>query len=405
MKVLFAVPYIFNKQYPEFTRNGTGFGIFVNQIFECVGKEHEAYLVSQVLTKGHGNILPHTLMNVFCHLHVKDVIQGIRWALRYKQSFGGRLRYFFSCINKGYLRYIIKKINPDVVHIHGVGMRSENSIEVCRELKVKYVITLHGLIGLSDSVKAAAWDKEHEKTVLLECEKNGVPVTVISTGIKNRIEEHYLKGKSEMISVVTNATCVEPKESVPYGNLRELYHIPETGRIAVSVGNISFNKNQLQIVEAMDVLLKKGNSDLYVFLCGAERDGGVVKARIKELGLEDRVIMLGFVSYEQMGDIFRQGETTVLASMEEGFGLSIIEGYVHGLPAVTFADLDAVPDLYHEKAMVLCKDRSTEALADAMVQAFNTSWDAKWIQAYSKQYSLEEMEKKYCAVYKIATKE
>lgn len=404
MKVLFMVPYIYKKEHPEFTRNSTGFGILVNQIYECVGKEHEAYLTSYVLTQGHGNILPHTLWQIFTHLHVKDVIQGIRMALRYKQSLGGRLRHFYSCINKGYLRHIIRKTNPDVVHIHGVGTRNAAFFEVCRELNVKHVVTLHGLIGLSDSVKAAPWDKEHEKVVLLECEKLGVPVTVISTGMKRRIEEHYLQGKSKMINVVTNGTNVAPHEGNPYADLRKTYKIPETGRIAVSAGSLCFRKNQLQIVEAMDVLLKKGYSDLYVFLCGTEHDGGAVRCRIAELGLENRVIPLGFVPYEQMTDVFQQAEMTILASIDEGFGLSIIEGFVHGLPAVTFADLDAVPDLYHKNAMVLSEDRSTESLANAIAQALNTSWDGQWIREYSKQFSLEEMAKKYCAVYQSAVK-
>ena len=402
MKVLFAVPYIYDKQYPEFTKNSTGFGILMAQIYGFVGKKCNAYLISHVLTKGYGNILRHTLGDVICHIRWRDLMQGICWAIKYNQPLSGRLRYLYYCINKGYVRHTIQRLRPDIVHINGVGLQSKPYIEVCKELGVEYAVTLHGLIGLNDSVKTPKWNKEHEKEVLLECEKNQIPVTVISTGMKKRIEEHYLKSESQMINVVTNGTNVEAHEGSPYADLRETYRIPETGRIAVSVGNISLRKNQIQIVEAVDVLLKRGCSDLYVFLCGAEFDGGAVKRRITELGLEDRIIPLGFVPYEQMAGVFHQAEMTILASIDEGFGLSIIEGFVHGLPAVTFADLDAVPDLYHEKAMVLSKDRSTEGLASAIDQALKTSWDSEWIRGYSKQFSLEEMAKKYCAVYQSA---
>ncbi len=60
MKVLIATTYIFNHQWPEFTRNCTGFGLMVNDIFESISKETDIYLISQVITKGHGKVIRHT---------------------------------------------------------------------------------------------------------------------------------------------------------------------------------------------------------------------------------------------------------------------------------------------------------------------------------------------------------
>ena len=192
MKVLFAVPYIYDKQYKEFTKNSTGLGIILTQIYENIAKNNDAYLISHVLTKGHGGILPHTFGNVLRHMRLKDLIRGIRWMLTYKQSLSGRLGYFYFCINKGYILHTIQQLQPDLVHIHGVNIPNKPYIEACEELGVKYVITLHGLKGLDESVKTPLWNKKYEKEVLLNCEKNNIPVTVISTGIKNRIEKHYL---------------------------------------------------------------------------------------------------------------------------------------------------------------------------------------------------------------------
>ena len=53
----------------------------------------------------------------------------------------------------------------------GLCMQSKTFIDVCEELKIKYVVTMHGLICLDESVFAPSWDKEHEKEVVLDCEK------------------------------------------------------------------------------------------------------------------------------------------------------------------------------------------------------------------------------------------
>ena len=399
MKVLFAVPYIYDKNYKEFTNNSTGLGIILTEIYAQVAKSNDAYLISHVLTKGHGNILRHTLWSIFRHLCWKDLAQGIQWACKYKQKLFGRIRYLYYCINKGYIRYAIRKLQPDVVHIHGVGLPCKLYVEVCQELDIKYVVTLHGLIGLSESVRTPQWNKDHEKELLLECEKHNVPVTVISTGIKERIEKHYLGAPSRSITVVPNGTNVKPTNSLPETDIRKVYHIPENAKIAVSVGSVYGNKNQIQIVEAMPLVRQNAKKDLYVFFCGKDCTNGAVQRRIEELDLTDHVFMLGFVPREQMGSMYAQADFNILASINEGFGLGIIEAFVYGLPSVTFADLDAIPDLYDEKAMLLCQDRSTEALADTMCQALGKAWNKKEIMEHSKKFSLEQVAKNYQLVY------
>ena len=252
---------------------------------------------------------------------------------------------------------------------------------------------------LANSVKASKENKNYEKEVLLKCEKQNIPVTVISTGIKNRIEQYYLGAPSRSITVVTNGTNVEPRSCTQFTNLRTAYHIPEDAMIAVCVGSIYGNKNQIQIVEAMPLVHKQTNKDLYVFFCGKDCTNGAVQKRINELGLTDHAIMMGFVPREEMSNMYAQADFNILASISEGFGMGIIEAFVYGLPSVTFADLDAIPDLYHEKAMMLCQDRSTEALADAICETMTKTWDKNEIMEYSKKFSLEQMAKNYQKVY------
>ena len=69
-------------------------------------------------------------------------------------------------------------------------------------MKVRYTVTLHGLIGLNDSVSAPAYGKQIERDFLIKAEKNNIPISVISSGMKARIEEKYL-GKKAKISLLS----------------------------------------------------------------------------------------------------------------------------------------------------------------------------------------------------------
>lgn len=106
----------------------------------------------------------------------------------------------------GYVRKQIQKEKPDIVHIHGIGTITESYIRICEEMKVRYTVTLHGLIGLNDSVSAPAYEKQIERDFLIKAEKNNIPVSVISSGMKARIEEKYLGKKANNITVITNGT-------------------------------------------------------------------------------------------------------------------------------------------------------------------------------------------------------
>jgi 2-hydroxy-3-keto-5-methylthiopentenyl-1-phosphate phosphatase len=123
---------------------------------------------------------------------IKDWSKGFQYFFSYPQSIKGRIKYFYYGLNCGRFRRTIRKIKPDIVHIQGIGVQIKPFIDVCEEERVPYIVTLHGLIGLDDTVRAASWDKQLERDFLIAADKKGISVTVISTGMKRRIEENYL---------------------------------------------------------------------------------------------------------------------------------------------------------------------------------------------------------------------
>lgn len=397
MKVLIATPYIYKQEWPEFTRNRTGFGLMVNDIFESVSEDADVYLLSHVITEGHEKVLKHTWGNVFGGARLKDWWKGFKYFFRYNQGIKGRIRYFYYALNTGSIRKAIKNISPDVVHIHGIGLQIKPFIDVCEEEGVPYIVTLHGLIGLDKSISAAAWDKQMEKDFLVEADRKGIPVTVISTGMKRRIEENYLHHEAKNISVVCNGTRIPFNEELiklDEIDLRKQYHLTDE-KIIVVIGSVCDRKNQIQIVRA----IRNVKTPCRVFFCGADASHGVVQDAINKAGLSNKIHILGFLPREKVEQVLEQSDLNLVASKDEGFGLSIIEAYSHGVPTVTFSDLDAVPDLFDEHAMIKVEERSDEALAEGIEKGLNHQWDRAWIREYAKGFSLEKLAEQYKAEY------
>ena len=431
MKVMIIAPYIYDDNIIEFTKNKTGFGIMVQNIVSSVAKLENVVLLTRVITKGKNEknfkILSHTWRQFFSNAKLKDWLIGIKAFFANGVTVKDKARHVFYEVDGGYVRKQIQKEKPDIVHIHGIGTITESYIRICEEMKVRYTVTLHGLIGLNDSVSAPAYEKQIERDFLIKAEKNNIPVSVISSGMKARIEEKYLGKKANNITVITNGTkksnendtkfireegtltqekfqeyysdCLKQNDLYPKLNDTYAYlqYSKKNGKkILFFVGNITKNKNQMQAVEILKNT--KVFKNTLLVLWGREVDNGEVRRKIVEYQLHKNVILGGF--NDRMDIFWKFCDVNLFLSLNDGFGLPIVEGYMHGVPCVTFEDLDATQDLYYPEAMLKVKDRSNESVTDTLKIALDKNWRYEEIIEIGNMFSIDIMSEKYVNWYK-----
>ena len=431
MKVMIIAPYIYDDNIIEFTKNKTGFGIMVQNIVSSVAELENVILLTRVITKGKNEknfkILSHTWGQFFSNAKLKDWLIGIKAFFANGVTVKDKARHVFYEVDGGYVRKQIQKEKPDIVHIHGIGTITESYIRICEEMKVRYTVTLHGLIGLNDSVSAPVYEKQIERDFLIKAEKNNIPISVISSGMKARIEEKYLGKKANNITVITNGTkksdendtkfireegtltqekfqeyysdCLNqndlyPKLSDTYAYLQ--YSKKNGKKILFFVGNITKNKNQMQAVEILKNT--KVFENILLVLWGREVDNGEVRKKIAEYQLHKNVILGGF--NDRMDIFWKFCDVNLFLSLNDGFGLPIVEGYMHGVPCVTFEDLDATQDLYYPEAMLKVKDRSNESVTDTLKIALDKNWKYEEIIEIGNMFSIDIMSEKYVNWYK-----
>lgn len=431
MKIMIIAPYIYDDNIIEFTKNKTGFGIMVQNIVSSVAELENVVLLTRVITKEknekNSKILSHTWGQFFSNAKLKDWLIGIKAFFANGVTVKDKARHVFYEVDGGYVRKQIQKEKPDIVHIHGIGTITESYIRICEEMKVRYTVTLHGLIGLNDSVSAPAYEKQIERDFLIKAEKNNIPISVISSGMKARIEEKYLGKKANNITVITNGTkksdendtkfireegtltqekfqeyysdCLKqndlyPKLSDTYAYLQ--YSKKNGKKILFFVGNITKNKNQMQAVEILKNT--KVFENILLVLWGREVDNGEVRKKIAEYQLHKNVILGGF--NDRMDIFWKFCDVNLFLSLNDGFGLPIVEGYMHGVPCVTFEDLDATQDLYYPEAMLKVKDRSNESVTDTLKIALDKNWKYEEIIEIGNMFSIDIMSEKYVNWYK-----
>ena len=393
MRILFASPYIYDTRYKEFSKTSTGFGYMVRDIIEGMSGMHEVFLLTHQISKGYCEdyiTVRHQIADILKNFRIRDLCLGIVHMVFTGASFSRRIRYLYYYIDKGCMIYYIRKIKPDIVHIHGLTYQTKPFIEACEELKMAYVVTLHGLNGLNDSVRLPDGEKRYEFRELERLSEQNRIITAVSTGIKRKIFVEY-KIPVNNIRVVLNGTDVEG-ENLVYEKQGHVFTF-------LCIGSLGVRKNQMQLLRANTLLKREEQESIQIYFVGSDSDHINIETEIQALGCSGHVQYCGFVPREKMRELWKIADVNVVVSKEEGFGLSMIEGFTLGIPTLTFGDLDAVEDLYHQEAMELIKERTDESVAEGIRSAMSRKWRQDVIREWGKHFSLEAVASDYEKVY------
>lgn len=401
MKILHVAHYITSSSHPAFLRNQTGFGYMVHDIAEYTAKSADVDLFAVMCYTPKLDLDGFTVIGcswgkLFANISWRSVRDAIAFLSKYKLPLKECLRTFYMYLSMGQLEKIAN--DYDIIHIHGCSALTDAAIKVCQRKHKSFLVTLHGLNSFSDEIKLHPSLKLYEKDFLAEAAQKHYPVTFISSGDKAKVE-NYLEVKVDSFHVISNGCDVRPKH--PNIDLRDLYNINKTDFVFTFVGNISKNKNQYQVARSWSLLPDEYKQRCKVLFVGNYKDDDEVVTYIHENRLQDNLILCGMQSKDKIASFYQACDATILTSIAEGFGLSIIEGFVYGKPNVTFEDLSAVQDLYDENAMVFANERTDEALTEAMQKVMNTTFDKEKIIHHVKLFAFERVAEKYLSLYKL----
>lgn len=400
MKVLIITPYITSSCHPVFMRNQTGFGYMVYDIAQYVAQKEEVdvYVTMAFTPEIHTTgfkIVGRKKWQFVKNLKIRNLLDGVAFNRKYKQPLKLCLRslYIFASICQ--VEKVMKQY--DIVHIHSCSELSDAAIKACQRQNIPFLVTLHGLNSFEQAIKQNDQMRKYERDFLKEAILRHYPVSFISTG--NMLTAENSTGlKADNFHVICNGCNVHKKPMLE--DIRKEYSIPTNNFVFVFVGNVSVNKNQIQVARVWSLLPDELRIICKVLFVGRYKDDDELVHYIRSNHLESNLILCGMQSKERVASFYQACNATILTSITEGFGLSIIEGFVYGKPNVTFADLPAIKDLYDERAIVLAEDRSDKALAKAMVKIMQTSFDLEYISKYVYRFSFEKMAQKYCELYK-----
>lgn len=142
-------------------------------------------------------------------------------------------------------------------------------------------------------------------------------------------------------------------------NVFENFDIGER-KIILFVGRLGFNKDLPTLLRAL-----KSVKESVLFLIGPDAgERANLDLLVKELNLEERVFILGALDREEVISAYQHSDIFCLPSINEAFGLVILESMASGLPVIA-SDLSATKEIIEDgKNGLLFKVGDFSDLAD-----------------------------------------
>jgi len=158
--------------------------------------------------------------------------------------------------------------------------------------------------------------------------------------------------------------------------------LPEDVPLVGNVAALAGHKAQRDLVEAMALLLREVPS-AHLAIAGEGEERSRLEAQIRNLGLGDRIHLLGF--RRDVPDLLASFDLFAMSSVLEGLGTSVLDAFAVGVPVVA-TRAGGLPEMvFHEETGLLVPVGDPPALARAMARLLGDSEGADRLAAAGRR--------------------
>lgn len=298
----------------------------------------------------------------------KDIQKFVRSNVKIKfYPFSDYKKYLPGAYNEILGTATLMRENLDVIHSTSpmsripVGYRGKTIVtmhdlaiykvpDVFPKLKrTKVRATMSLMVGKADRIIAVS--ESTKKDIETIFKYNSDKIKVIHSGFDKRLFEESKLAREKVL---------------------EKYEIPLDKKYILFLGTIEPIKNITRLLEAYKIFKEKcqksgGKCQHKLILAG--KNGWLsqeYKQIVKDLGIAKDVIFTGYVIGDELVPLFKNADFFVMPSLYEGFGMTVLEAFATGTPAIV-SNVSSIPEIAGDAAYQI-DPMNTESLAEAMIK-------------------------------------
>ncbi len=298
-----------------------------------------------------------------------EVVEGLRasypsyWSIPGRPALHARGMYHSL---RGQILRLRKEFPFDVILAAWAYPDGVAAAHLARELRVPLVTMVLGS-DLNEVPRHPALKKQVHWG--LQCARR---VITVSAALRERAIDLGISG--DRVLVQRNGVDGERFRPRDRREARARLGLPSDRPTLCYVGNFYPEKGVAVLLDAMRHLSQAGRGEITLAMVGGGTLEGELRAFTAREGLEEQVRFCGRRPHAEVPDWIAAADVLCLPSFREGCPNVVLEALASGRPVVASA-VGGVPELLREDTGILVPAGDPAALAEALAQAVDRTWD------------------------------
>ena len=400
MRILVFCAYVTVPSTPSLNRNVTGYGVAAWNLARALANAGvkvdivtQSYFTPKCVIED-VTFLARSPFKIVKSAGFLDWKNAIKSFLHFKGPFTLKLRQFLYRFSLGYTTQLLTKGAYDAIIIHDVTTYTNDVVQFCRKLNLPTIVVIH-LLLLGDKTR---YIDQVDYSLLDSFFKEADArfprsIVAVSSGMAASINNLVSFGGKSSVTTINHA--IDPHWE-KHKNTAIISHINKIIKKILVVGSISKRKNQLNCIKAFLGIPEESRADIELILVGPSTNFEGFGEFCAAAELNRPIKFLGSLSREDMARVYAEAYGVIVASQNEGFGLSVLEGYFFGLPAALANDMDAFNDLFTPEGSIGFDPNDIENFSSAILSLVNREWNNQNISNWAKaKFSESKMANAY----------
>jgi glycosyltransferase involved in cell wall biosynthesis len=272
----------------------------------------------------------------------------------------------------------VKRFNPDLVFSYCLYPDGYAGLTVAKALAVPFAA-----MGVGSDVHSIhdRFSLKHTKTLLRDADL----LLAISSDLRERMIS--MGAPSTKARTVISGSDPEVFHIRDRASARKPLGIDASTEAVVFIGRMDLRKGLRELVDAATSLHQK-RPNLHVFLVGDGPDAPLVESAIAANDGGAYIHLLPGCSFDQVAIWMAAADLITLPSYMEGCPNVILEALACGRPVVA-SNVGGIPEIMSDACGRLVPARDATALAQALDEVLEMTWDATTIAAHwSRSWSM-----------------
>ncbi|MEO7309044.1 MAG: glycosyltransferase [Chitinophagaceae bacterium] len=233
--------------------------------------------------------------------------------------------------------------NPDILHLQNHFTINKAALAVNKKHGIPVIGTNHFMTeNFTPFYHFLRMDSKIEKIMWAAFSKVFNQMDLVTTPTETGAELIRPKLHVKVVAVSNGIDLVRFNKTGGYTNIRKKYGIPDMP-ILLFVGRLDPEKNIGEVLEAVARLADK---DFCFVIAGKGTIRPALEKQVEKLGLAGKVVFTGFVSNDDLPQLYHISRCYVTASVAELQSIATMEAMACGLPVIA-ANAGALPELVH----------------------------------------------------------